>query len=246
MLKPKGVIQSSLGKVKEEALPFEFGLLCWNVHKQNLQLHFNLYFGELLQRYTIDLVALQEVKINPNNRHFFDNFHFSFAPNMNFWNHTYGVLNGSRIAEKETFSLLSTYRESLIQTHKSAIFSYYPLYDGNTLLLVNLHAINFRTTKIYNREVEAILERVRHHQGAMIVTGDFNSWNRNRMNIVLQLMGALHLQSVDMDHDHLIKSFMKHKLDHIFYRGLKLKESYVIDVERFSDHNALYARFMCI
>ncbi|MDP3464782.1 MAG: endonuclease/exonuclease/phosphatase family protein [Sulfuricurvum sp.] len=246
MLKPEGAIQSSLGKQKEEALPSEFGLLCWNVHKQNLRFRFNLYFGELLQRYTIDLVALQEVKLNPNNNHFFDNFHFSFAPNMRFWNHTYGVLNGSRIAEKETFSLLSTHLESLIQTHKSAIFSYYPLHDGTTLLLVNLHAINFRAIRIYNKEIEAILERVRHHQGAMIVTGDFNSWNRNRMNIVLQLMGDLRLESVNMDHDHLIKSFMKHKLDHIFYRGLKLKESYVIDVERFSDHNALYARFMCI
>lgn len=246
MLKPKGVIQSSLGKPKEEALPSEFGLLCWNVHKQNLRFRFNTYFDELTRQHDIDLVALQEVKINPNNQHFFYNFHFSFAPNITFWNHTYGVLNGSRIQGKETFSLLSTYRESLIQTHKSAIFSYYQLHDGSTLLLINLHAINFRTTKIYNREVEAIFELVRHHDGAMIVTGDFNSWNRNRMNVVIKLMGALHLQSVDMDHDHLIKSFMKYKLDHIFYRGLKLKESYVIDVERFSDHNALYARFMCI
>ncbi|MGZ5208122.1 MAG: endonuclease/exonuclease/phosphatase family protein, partial [Sulfuricurvum sp.] len=181
-------------KLKEETLPSEFGLLSWNVHKQNLQFHFNLYFGELLQRYTIDLIALQEVKINPSNHHFFDNFHFSFSPNITFWNHTYGVLNGSLIAGKATFSLLSTYRESLIQTHKSAIFSYYPLYNGNTLLLVNLHAINFRATKIYSKEIEAILERVRHHEGAMIVTGDFNSWNRNRMNIILQLMGDLRLE----------------------------------------------------
>lgn len=246
MLKPKGVIQSTFGKSKEEALPSEFGLLCWNVHKQNLRFRFNTYFDELARQHDIDLVALQEVKINPNNQHFFDNFHFSFAPNIKFFNHIYGVLNGARIQEKDTFSLLSTHLESLIQTHKSTIFSYYPLHEGNTLLLVNLHAINFRTTKVYNKEVEAILERVRHHQGAMIVTGDFNSWNRKRMAIVMKLMGALHLQSVDMDHDHLIRSFMKHKLDHVFYRGLKLKESYVIDVKRFSDHNALYARFVCI
>ncbi|MBN2870769.1 MAG: endonuclease/exonuclease/phosphatase family protein [Campylobacterales bacterium] len=243
MLKPPEVIRSALCTEKEEALPREFGLLSWNVYKQNLGVRFNTYFEELVRQHDIDLVALQEVKINPNNRHFFDNFHFSLAPNMQFLNHIYGVLNGSRIREQESFSLLSTHRESLIRTHKSSVFSYYRLPEGGSLLLANLHAINFRATKIYNREVEMILERVRHHQGAMIVTGDFNSWNRNRMGIVLRLMESLGLRCVEMDRDYLIKSFMKHKLDHIFYRGVEVKESYVIDVERFSDHNALYARF---
>lgn len=245
MLKPKETIQSSFGTRKEETLPYEFGLLSWNVHKQNLGTRFNTYFEELMRRHLIDLVALQEVKINPNNRHFFEDFHFSFAPNIKLLNHVYGVLNGSRIREKETFSLLSTHCESLIRTHKSSVFSYYRLKDENTLLLANLHAINFRATKIYDREVETIFERIRHHQGAMIVTGDFNSWNQNRMGIVTRLMESLGLRCVDMDRDYLIKSFMKHKLDHIFYRGVELIESYVIDVERFSDHNALYARFAC-
>lgn len=246
MLKPKEVIQSTHGKREEEFLPSEFGLLCWNVHKQNLRFHFDTYFGALLQRYPIDLVALQEVKINPNHTSSFNHFHFSFAPNIKFFDHVYGVLNGSRIAEKGTFSLLSAHRESVMQTHKSAIFSYYPLHDGSTLLLVNLHAINFRATKVYHKEIETIFEKIRHHQGAMIVAGDFNSWNRKRMNVIVKLAEALHLQNIDMDHGHLIKSFMKYKLDHIFYRGLQLKESYVIDVERFSDHNALYARFITL
>lgn len=240
------MIRSVLEPRHEKALPSEFGLLCWNVHKQNLRFQFTLYFAELLQRYNIDLVALQEVKINPNHTSFFENFHFSFAPNIKFFDHVYGVLNGSRIQEKETFSLLSAHRESMIQTHKSAIFSYYPLQEGGTLLLVNLHAINFRATKVYNKEIDNIFEKIRHHQGAMIVTGDFNSWNRKRVNVVMKLAAALHLQKIEMGHGDLIKSFMKYKLDHIFYRGLQLKESYVIDVENFSDHNALYARFKSI
>lgn len=245
MLKPRWNVQKRWEEGTEETLPGEFGLLSWNVHKQNLNIRFNTYFQELLRHHSIDVVALQEVKINPNNRHFFGDFHFSFAPNMEFFNHVYGVLNGSRVREQETFSLLSAYRESLIRTHKSTVVSYYRLHGGGTLLLANLHAINFRGTKIYAREIEAILERVRHHEGAMIVTGDFNSWNPNRMGMVMRLMESLQLQNVDMDRDHLIRSFMLHKLDHIFYRGLKLQESYVIDVERFSDHNALYARFVC-
>lgn len=240
------MIRSALETCHEKALPPEFGLLCWNVHKKNLGFHFSLYFADLLQRYNIDLLALQEVKISSNQTSFLDDFHFSFAPNIKFFDHMYGVLNGSRIQEKETFSLLSTHRESMIQTHKSAIFSYYPLQGGGTLLLVNLHAINFRATKVYDKEIENIFEKIRHHQGAMIVTGDFNSWNKKRVSVVMKLAGALHLQKIEMGQGHLIKSFMQYQLDHIFYRGLKLKESYVINVKRFSDHNALYARFISL
>lgn len=243
MLTPETMIHSTSEPYRYETLPREFGLLCWNIHKQNLMLPFKRYFEELMERYPIDLVALQEVKINPNRTASFEKFHFSFAPNIKFFDHMYGVLNGSRIREKETFSLLSAHRESMLQTHKSAIFSYYPLYDGEILLLVNLHAINFSTTKVYHKEVETLFEKIRHHQGAMIVTGDFNSWNRKRMNVVLKLAGALDLQTIKMEQAHLIKSFMKYKLDHIFYRGLQLKAHTVIDSEHFSDHNALYARF---
>lgn len=243
MLKPGSMIRTVREGERAKTLPSEFGLLCWNVQKQNLRVRFHLYFKEMLHRYPIDLVALQEVKINPAHTAVFEDFHFSMAPNIRFFDHVYGVLNGSRIPETETFSLLSTHRESMIQTHKSAIFSHYPLPDGGTLLLVNLHAINFRATRVYHREIETIFEKIRHHQGALIVAGDFNSWNTQRMNVLMKLSGELHLHAIEMDHPHLVKSFMTCRLDHIFYRGLRLRESHVVDVERFSDHNALYARF---
>ncbi len=233
----------SVNSHRNQTLPSEFGLLCWNVHKQNLLPHFNRYLGELLERYSIDLIALQEVKINPDAVSICEKFHFSLAPNMKFFAHMYGVLNGSLVPEKGAFSLLSIHQESMIRTHKSAIFSYYPLHNGGMLLLVNLHAINFHTSKVYHREIETVFEKIHHHQGAMIVTGDFNSWNHKRMDILLKLAERMHLSAVAMEHEHLIKSFMKYKLDHIFYRGVKLIEHTVIDVKRCSDHNALYARF---
>ncbi|MFY9142718.1 endonuclease/exonuclease/phosphatase family protein [Sulfuricurvum sp.] len=246
MLKPLRIHRNQPEPRQEETLPMEFGLLCWNVHKQNLGYAFDHYFGEMLESYAIDLVALQEVKINPLASSSFEAFDFSFAPNIQFFKHVYGVLNGSRVQEQKMFSLLSAHRESLIRTRKSAIFSYYPLYNGDSLLLVNLHAINFRATKVYMKEIETIFEQIRHHQGAMIVTGDFNSWNRQRISFLMNLCGALELKNIELDHGHLVKSFMSCKLDHIFYRGLKVQESCAIDVKKFSDHNALYARFICI
>ncbi|MDD2266295.1 endonuclease/exonuclease/phosphatase family protein [Sulfuricurvum sp.] len=246
MLKPQGMIRNIFESQQEQTLPPEFGLLCWNVHKRNIGYKFDLYFNELLEHYSIDLLALQEVKMNQNSVSIFEPFHYSFAPNIKFFNHSYGVLNGSRILDKETFSLLSSHRESMIRTHKCAIFSTYPLHNGEVLLLVNLHAINFRANKVYNKEIEAIFEKIVHHQGPMIVTGDFNSWNRQRIHLLMKVAGSLHLKNSEIGQGHLIKSFMNYRLDHIFYRGVQLTESCAVDVQRISDHNALYARFRVV
>lgn len=238
-----GIIRNILEVQEEKRLPEYFGLLCWNVQKRNLGYRFNRFLSELLERYRIELLAFQEVKLNPFAASPLSDFHFSCAPNIRFLSHVYGVLNGSCIPEKDSFSLLSSHREGMIQTRKSAIFSTYALHNGETLLLVNLHAINFRTAKVYRKEIDIIFDAMRHHQGAMIVTGDFNSWNKQRMEHLLKLSVALKLQNIEIGHGHLVKSFMNHKLDHIFYRGLQLIESYALDVDNLSDHNALYARF---
>lgn len=242
--------KSQIRPVQEakRAEPFagEFSLLCWNVHKQNLRFHFHPYFREILERYGIDLIALQEVKMERLHSTLFDPFYVSFAPNIRLPDRMYGVMNGSRIPESESFSLLSLHRESMIRTRKSAVYSYYPLANGEKLMLLNVHAINFRGNRVYRREIETIFDKCAHHKGALIVTGDFNSWNLERMGVLMKLSASLELKSIEMEQGHLIKSFMKHKLDHIFYRGLELIESGVIDVEKISDHNALYARFRVV
>lgn len=241
-----GIIRHIREPQEGNRLPENFGLLCWNVQKKNLGYRFNRFFSELLEHYKIEILAFQEVKLNLSSASLPGKFHFSCAPNIRFLNHVYGVLNGSCIPENNSFSLLSSHREGMIQTRKSAIFSTYTLYSGEPLLLLNLHAINFRADKIYHKEIELIFDAIRHHQGAMIVTGDFNSWNKQRMEYLMKLSEALDLKNSEIEHSHLIKSFMNHKLDHIFYRGLQLIESHAVDVQHLSDHNALYARFRSV
>ncbi len=243
MLKPKEMIRKTAAIPKDESLPCEFGLLCWNVHKQNDRIRFNHQLEMLFDLYPVDLVALQEVRINVGRASLFDRFHLSFAPNIKFFNSVFGVLSGSYVPETAAYSLLSSHRESIIRTHKSAVFSSYPLFNGETLLLINLHAINFRRSEIYNKEMEIIAQEARGHTGPMIVAGDFNSWNQSRMEILTRFTRLLDLHSIEMKRGHLIKSFMRHKLDHVFYRGLQLIESHVIDTP-YSDHNPLYVRFL--
>lgn len=243
MIKSTVIIRNISEKYQEKRLPEDFGLLCWNVQKKNLGYRFNRFLAGLLEHYRIELLAFQEVKLNLSAESLLHNFHFSCAPNIRFLNHVYGVLNASCISDNSSFSLTSFHREGITQTRKSAIFSSYTLYNGETLLLVNLHAINFRALKVYHKELEAIFDSIRYHQGAMIVTGDFNSWNKHRMEYLMKLSSGLELKNSEIEHAHLIKSFMNHRLDHIFYRGLHLIESHALDVQNLSDHNALYARF---
>ena len=228
---------------REERLQSEFGFLCWNIYKQNDKIRFDNHLESLLEEYKVNLIAFQEVKININRQSPLNQFHLSFAPNIKIFNNIYGVMNGASVPQIRTFSLLSKHKESILATHKSAVFSSYLLQNGENLLLVNLHAINFRGAKIYDKEMEQIIDALRHYEGALIVAGDFNSWSRKRIQTLTKLAHTLHLESVTMNHGHLIKSFMRHKLDHIFYRGVHLRDSCVIDAAKHSDHNALYACF---
>lgn len=243
MNKPSPIIRYTSHTFHEIRLPAQFGILCWNVQKRNLGGRFQHFFAQLLENSAIDLLAFQEVKLNLSAPRMIEGFFFSCAPNIRLFRHAYGVLNGARIHEKETFALLSSHREGMIRTRKSAICSSYSLSNGDTILMLNLHAINFRETSVYCKEIERIFESVRHHRGPMIVAGDFNSWNKERMGFVMRKAEEMGLQQAEPECSHLIKCFREHRLDHIFFRGLRLSQSRVVDVGKLSDHNALYASF---
>ncbi|MEA1880119.1 MAG: hypothetical protein U9N11_05710 [Campylobacterota bacterium] len=116
-------------------------------------------------------------------------------------------------------------------------------HDGTPLLILNVHAINFRENQGYNRELERFLNLIQQHKGAMIVAGDFNTWNKVRMERLHIVRKKLKLYSVPFQKDDPIKSFMGNHLDFIFYRGLELQEYSSEKVPLLSDHNPLYATF---
>ena len=77
----------------------------------------------------------------------------------------------------------------------------------------------------------------------MIVAGDFNTWNKTRMQKLLQLCEKLDLHKVPFEQNDNIKTFLGHHLDFIFYRNLELVEYEVIEEDTISDHNPIMARF---
>ena len=90
-------------------------------------------------------------------------------------------------------------------------------------------------------EIEAIIAQ---HQGAVIFSGDFNTWTRSRALLLLQMTAKLGLTPVTFPLLEALKIkrfLLSPPLDYIFYRGFKQKtaSAMVIDKISSSDHNPL-------
>ncbi len=110
-------------------------------------------------------------------------------------------------------------------------------------MILNIHAINFRETKRYFKELEQFFALIAEHTGPLIVAGDFNSWNKKCIEKLHQTALQLSLAAVSFESKDKIKSFMGKDLDFVFYRGLSLLETAVIETDKLSDHNPLFVRF---
>ena len=106
-----------------------------------------------------------------------------------------------------------------------------------------MHAINFRKNSSYEKELEIFAEKVRSREGPMIIGGDFNAWNKKRMEALRNLQDKLSLERVSFAKEDKVKSFMGYPLDFVFYRGLKCAAKEVISDHAISDHHPLLVTF---
>jgi len=225
-------------------VPDTFGVLCWNVYKQNTKHQgFQPFLLRLAKEKELDFLLLQEANFRDDKHFTLPNFAFDAAANLEFRGEFYGVLSASRVESKSAQAYLSEGRESLIGPHKSLLMSEYPFEDGTTLIVLNIHAINFRENQRYFRELERFLELMKHHTGPMIIAGDFNSWNKKRIQKLHEIREELTLNTVPFKQLDKVKSFMGNHLDFIFYRGMELLEFSVHKDHGVSDHHPLFAQF---
>jgi len=226
----------------EKFVPNTFGLLCWNVHKNNSKSSAFKHYLENLEP-TCDFFVLQEANFRDDKYFTLPQFAFDAAANLEFRNTFYGVLTASKVESSEAQAYLSEGRESLVGPHKSLLVSLYPFENGSTLLILNVHAINFRENQRFNKELERFLALLQSYKGAMIVAGDFNTWNKKRMAKLHELREKLGLEMVPYQQSDNVKSFMGNHLDFIFYRGIKLVGFSGDKEHGLSDHNPLFTQF---
>ena len=152
-----------------------------------------------------------------------------------------GVLTASRL-EPDYICTFRT-KEPLINIPKTVMVTIYPLSGTDqSLLVVNIHSINFTLeTGRFGSQLHEVERILLQHHGPLIVSGDMNTWSKERTIIVENFSNRLGLQAMNFEKNDRAKIF-GHDIDHIFYRGLVAEASTVLKVKS-SDHNPMLVTF---
>ena len=207
----------------------------WNIQKNRA-----INWREDYASYTdeMDLVLIQEVSLRHDSASDLRlDKHISFTPGYRRQGEVTGVLTLSNIEPLTQCSFINL--EPIIKTPKTTNVTQFALSaTDETLIVVNLHAVNFSWgLGAFSKQFDEIVKTLRDHSGPIIVSGDFNTWRKKRVQIVEQMAESLGLTPVEFIDDHRKRAFGNY-LDHIYVRGLSALESATRAVST-SDHNPM-------
>lgn len=213
----------------------EFQLLVWNIHKgQDAGWQDTLH----TLSHNADLLLLQEISSQQHletllEKHF---PYFVYAVSFAYHNTFSGVGTLAKFAP-QTYCASAT-KEPWIKLPKVGVATTYPLLNGKSLLVVNLHLVNFEWNPTnYQQQLTEAFNLIATHQGPIILAGDFNTWNKRRLRLVEELANKHHFRPVSFSPDVRLH-FMNNPLDHIFVKGLSVLDATTLETES-SDHNPL-------
>jgi endonuclease/exonuclease/phosphatase (EEP) superfamily protein YafD len=217
-----------------------FTVLNWNSHKGR-----NAIWQEDLERLSSqsDLVVLQEGYLTDDLQNLLVKKQYSWDIAKAFtYNDIYtGVLTASRV--KPDFLCSFRAPEPLGRLPKTVLITRYPLTGSDEYLVIaNIHMVNFTINlEDFRAQLKKTAEVLSQHRGPLIISGDFNSWNTARREILTDMMQELGVKEVVFATDHR-KTFMGQPLDYIFYRKLVPLEALTEKVTT-SDHNPMLVTF---
>ena len=224
-------------------------ILSWNIAKNNRNYQWSQDFLTIIEQHQPDKIFLQEVRLCTNEQKIPElaSMGWSFAPNLiDTFDNTYsGVLTATKTERLNSKAKITKHQEPVTGTPKVSLFVEYSLgNNGENLLAVNTHLINFVETSKFQAQLHEIEAIIAQHQGAVIFSGDFNTWTRSRALLLLQMTAKLGLAPVTFPLLEALKIkrfLLSPPLDYIFYRGFKQKtaSAMVIDKISSSDHNPL-------
>ncbi|WP_038219105.1 endonuclease/exonuclease/phosphatase family protein [Vibrio sp. N418] len=218
----------------------QLNLLVWNIYKQNRS-----NWQQALEGLAQDkqLLLLQEASMTEELRAWIDAGQWSgnLVDAFKAFDTSAGVLNLAHQLPKRACGY--TEMEPWLRLPKSALFATYALSNGQTLAVVNIHAVNFTYgTQEYHHQLEKLANVLKAHTGPVIVAGDFNSWSEQRLAVMKGVLAQVGVQEVDYQLDHRKQFINGLPLDHLFYRGLTLEKAEA-PISDASDHNPIEVYF---
>ena len=218
----------------------QLDILVWNIYKQNRD-----NWQQVLEKLSTgkQLLILQEASMTDEFKHWlvegqwFGNQVRAFKA----LGSGAGVINIAKQAPIRACAYTQT--EPWLRLPKSALYSDYNLSNGQVLVVINIHAINFTLgTEEYTTQLTQLEMALNKHKGPILFAGDFNSWSEERLNVIQQTLRKAELIEVKYDPDQRTQFLNGLPLDHVFYRGLILKSAEAPESDA-SDHNPLLVSF---
>ena len=218
--------------------PSAIELVNWNVRKgrhDDWAAEFNAY------AVAADIATLQEAPLNHAAWSAVEATHaLAFAPGFVTRRSPTGVMTLSESMPLRQCNLSS--REPLLRSPKAMLVTEYALLgEPETLLVVNIHAVNFAPgLKAFRAQLGVAARVIEEHGGPVIFAGDFNTWRPARRRHVDRLLGNLRLAPVGFVTDER-KRFFGQALDHVYVRGLSVTTATSYPT-RASDHTPMRVR----
>jgi endonuclease/exonuclease/phosphatase (EEP) superfamily protein YafD len=251
----RGVNQISEFQEQEEVLPATVKVVNWNAQKLT-DSRFPEDLREIIEKERPDIVFLQEArgdllqKINLGG-YFATGWKFPWPGGT-----TIGVMTLSSVPPEKVQPVHSKYREFAVTAPKVSLLTEHPLPNGETLLAVNVHLLNFErwSVKKIGHQLDQLKAIMEEHSGPIVLAGDFNTWNKKRLGLASQFAEDLHLKEVtefpagrttaDMQSSCLNWFFgvdKKLPLDRVYYRGFTNSSAQVLSYES-SDHRPILVK----
>lgn len=225
-------------------LDSSIGLLCWNLHKENLSFECNDYLQQLLEKENLDLLALQEFKYAKTKSTVLREYSYATAINIQTFQYGYGLLSASKAACYKKIVTLSKDKEFLFTTQKMFLVTRYRFQNTQKpLTLINIHAINFVPYSHFYTQLQQLNSFLHTLEDAVILCGDFNSWSTKRLQTLEYFESFLGFKKAAINNQKDIKRIFNKPIDHIFYKGIDLEYAYALNSGKLSDHNPIIARF---
>ena len=192
-----GTIQVAEFSDQAQTLPAIITIVNWNAQKGSNP-RFASDLKLLLEREKPDIVFLQEAKtgiFKPQQMggYFAEAWRYPLSGSKKI-----GVLTLSRVQPVRVQSVPSKYRELRVTAPKVSLVTEFPLSNGENLLAVNVHLLNFErwSVKKISHQLEDLKTIIANHRGPIVMAGDFNTWNHKRLQLVKQITGDIKLEEV--------------------------------------------------
>jgi endonuclease/exonuclease/phosphatase family metal-dependent hydrolase len=218
----------------------------WNTFKGRREKYYDLLSEQTLGAH---LVLLQEFRHDPvledSHRELFAGKDASMA--INFFTQRNqaaptGVCTIATVRAMRTIALTSKYLEPITRTPKTALCTIYPVGRADcprdqSMIVLNSHSINFRLRRPFRHQMQQLEEQLVVHKGPIILVGDFNTWEKGRVQILEDVAHKIGLRRVIFPEG--VKSVRGHQLDRVYIRGGEARTPRVFRNYEASDHSLL-------